>query len=237
MLLSASELQLISDHQPALRTDDSLMNAAVAIILRDRVLPDGQTTTEFLMMQRAFHQDDPWSGQMSFPGGKIESSDIDAKTAAVREVLEEVGIELQSQDYIGQLDDLYGLRVDEIYIVHVSCFVFKVQRPIEITTNYEVADTVWLPFSYLNEPGNLHDSFQPNGASARMPAVMIDADKDQVLWGLSLRVLVGLYELLAWSMNVLTQKEQIELRNMEKRSIKKENLNKRMQDAIDRRKK
>ena len=62
---------------------------------------------------------------MSFPGGKIEVTDESAKMAAIREVEEEVGLALTDVDYIGQIDDVYGLKVDNQYSVHVSCFVFK----------------------------------------------------------------------------------------------------------------
>jgi len=236
MLIGSAELELIRGHQPALRTEESLMHAAVAIILRDNIMPDGTMGTEFLMMQRAKHENDPWSGQMSFPGGKIDFDDVDAHAAAVREVAEEIGVLLESQDYIGRLDDLYGLKADGVFVVHVSCFVFRLERMVEITTNHEVADTVWLPFSYLNEPDNTYNHFYPADSSTRMSAVMIDAGKDQILWGLSLRALVGLHELLGWPMKALSGEDQDQLKSMEKHSLDRRKLNKQLLDAIDRRK-
>lgn len=231
MLIGPSELELVRGHKPLIRKGNSLMSAAVAIIMRD-----GKQGTEFLMMQRAKHHNDPWSGQMSFPGGKIDPVDVDAQAAAIREVREEVGVSLQGPDYVGQLDDLYGLKVDGIYTVHVSCFVFKLDRVVEITPNYEVADTVWLPLSYLNEPENTHDHFHPADMSVNMAAVMIDVEKDQVLWGLSLRLLVGLYELLELPMDVLTEKDKVELKSMDKRALDRSKLNQKMLDAIERKK-
>ena len=60
----------------------------------------------------------------------------------------------------------------------------------------EVADIVWLPLSFLDDGNNTHDFYHPKDASLKMPAVMIDSDKEQVLWGLSLRMLHMLFEIL-----------------------------------------
>jgi 8-oxo-dGTP pyrophosphatase MutT (NUDIX family) len=45
------------------------------------------------------------AGQISFPGGGIDASDPDARTAALREAREEVGLEPRHVEIIGQLDD------------------------------------------------------------------------------------------------------------------------------------
>ena len=219
MLINDEHLALISANQPANKLQHSLMRAAVAIILRD-----GEQGTEFLMMQRAFHDQDPWSGQMSFPGGKIDPVDIDAKAAAVREAFEEVSADLSEQDYIGQLDDLYGLKVDGIFSVHVSAFVFKPQREMSLLGNEEVADMVWLPFSYLDDVSNTHDYSHPHNSDVKMPAVLIDADKNQILWGLSLRMLSMLHELLDLPMSAISNHEHEQLKEIEKRDISAKDL-------------
>jgi len=214
MLIGDSELEMIRAHQPEIRPEKSLMKAAVAVILRET-----EQGSEFLMMQRAKVERDPWSGQMAFPGGKIDPEDESPKAAAIREAHEEVGVCLTEQEYVGQF--LYGLKVDGIFSVHVSCFVFNVQRPLELVGNHEVADMVWLPFNYLREPNNAHAFHHPQDPSVKMPAVMIDADKEQVLWGLSLRMLAMLHELLGWPMPVLSKQDQQHLKDIEKRDLKR----------------
>jgi len=229
MLIGASEIQRIREYEPRMRPEASIIKAAVSIILRD-----GPHGTELLMMQRAKHENDPWSGQMSFPGGKIDPEDIDAKAAAVREAFEEVGADLRDHDFIGQLDDIYGLKVDGVFSVHVACFVFKPQRDLELKANYEVADMVWLPISALDDRANAFDYRHPKDPAMSMPAVMIDESKEQVLWGLSLRMLANLHELLEWPMQVLTEAEHTYLKGIETRNLSRENADKITKKIVDR---
>jgi len=214
MLLGAQELQRIRDHQPEIRPEASLIKAAVAIILRD-----GDMGSEVLLMQRAKHERDPWSGQMSFPGGKIDPQDLNPKAAAIREAHEEVGAHLPDTAFVGQLDDLYGLKVNDVFSVHVSCFVFKPLEPLSLVANEEVADMVWLPLKILSDRKNSYDYEHPKDPSLSMPAVMIDEPKEQILWGLSLRMLANLYDLIDWPIQVLSDSDKEHLRNVEKLNL------------------
>ena len=219
MLLNQAQLSAIEHHKPVDLKHDSLMQAAVAIILRD-----GAEGTEFLMMQRAHHENDPWSGQMSFPGGKLEATDLSARAAAVRETKEEIGVELQESEYLGQLDDLYGLKVNDTYSVHVACFVYKLKREVEPQPNHEVADLVWLPLRFMLQPSNSTSYYHPHDLTIRMPALMINAQQEQILWGLSLRMLFSLFEILGLSLTALSKEDQQEILALDNKPIKAEAL-------------
>ena len=191
MIMTQHDLELLRQYQPKLNEEPSSLSAAVAIVLRD-----GDDGTEFLLMQRAKHDADPWSGQMAFPGGKVETSDVSRRAAAMRETAEELSVDLKDEDYIGQIDDIYGNNISSKASLHLSCFIFKPKRKLSPLGNHEVADIVWLSASYLNDAKNEHEFFHPKDSSLRMPAVMIDSDKKQILWGLSLRMIQRLFEIV-----------------------------------------
>ena len=47
------------------------------------------------------------SGQVAFPGGKFEETDVDLKQTALRETFEEIGVDPNKVNVIGKLTDLY----------------------------------------------------------------------------------------------------------------------------------
>jgi len=212
-MLDKHKLDLIRHYQANTQTPESLVNAAVSIVLRNPENP------EFLLMQRAKHPNDPWSGQMAFPGGKFETKDGSYKQTAIRETQEEVGLELREDEFIGQLDDVYGVKANGELSVHVACFVFLLERDVNLNANHEVADMVWLPFSFLEDPLNFYEHAHPHDLSLKMPAILIDQPKEQILWGLSLRMLLTLYRVLHLPMKAISDKDKEQLSLIEKRAL------------------
>src|ERR1700680_3050243 len=82
--------------------DPAVPRAAVALVLRQ-----GARGLEILLIKRAEHMDDPWSGHVALPGGREEPADASLQETAVRETLEETGIDLaRDGEVLGALDDL-----------------------------------------------------------------------------------------------------------------------------------
>ena len=180
------------------------------------VLREGAGGTEILLMQRAHHPDDPWSGQMSFPGGKIEDSDAGSKEAAMRETLEEVGIDLSDAQYLGRLNDLYGFKFEDVYVAHIASFVFWLDEHVPVIPNYEVADTVWLPLSWLDDVDN-YMLYQPERIEIpAMPAVLINLELQQILWGLTLRIVVHFLDIIGHPMSVIEPSIRERIQRLEK---------------------
>ncbi len=77
--------------------------AAVVILL----YPNAKKETQLVLIQRMFHPKDRHSGQISLPGGKLETSDPSPKAAALRELEEELGVPTGDVAILGQLSDLH----------------------------------------------------------------------------------------------------------------------------------
>ena len=118
--------------------------AAVLIALVDR--PEGLTV---LLTQRA-SQLAKHAAQVSFPGGRLEPSDPDFASAALREAQEEIGLDPAAVQVIGYLPDhlvISGYRVTPVLSL--------VTPPIELTPNPdEVAEVFEVPVSHFFDPGN-----------------------------------------------------------------------------------
>jgi 8-oxo-dGTP pyrophosphatase MutT (NUDIX family) len=59
------------------------------------------------LMERAAHEKDKHSGQISFPGGRYEEDDPTYEYAALRETEEEIGVPMKDMTVIGKLTQLY----------------------------------------------------------------------------------------------------------------------------------
>ena len=218
MHIDKSQLDLIRNHQAKTKQRASLISAAVSIVIRDTT-----SGPEFLLMQRAKHENDPWSGQMAFPGGKFEAQDKSHKHTAIRETQEEVGLYLTDNDFVGQIDDVYGIKANGTFSVHVACFIFKLDREVTLAGNHEVADILWLPMSYLEAPDNAYNFYHPHEPSLKMPAILINEQKQQILWGLSLRMLKILYTILQRPMNAFSAEENKHFKQIEQLELQQKN--------------
>ncbi|MFA6240013.1 MAG: CoA pyrophosphatase [Candidatus Hydrogenedentales bacterium] len=170
-------------HTPVVHeADPTLREAAVAMALRSG--PSGDL--EVLFIKRCEHPADPWSGQMAFPGGRRESDDESLEAAARRETLEEVGLLLREESCMGRLSTLYGGRLTGQNI-SVTPFVYHAEEVGELTHNYEVADTVWIPLSFLAQPDNVRDYFFPSDPVRRaFPSFQYGP---YTIWGLTFRII------------------------------------------------
>jgi hydroxymethylpyrimidine/phosphomethylpyrimidine kinase len=116
--------------------------AAVAILLRES--PDG---IGVLFIHRSEHPQDPWSGHMAFPGGRAEEGEEPLATA-VREVQEEVGIDLRQAELLGALDELQAVRRVPVDLA-IAPFVFRLPEGMEPSPGEEVRALCWVSLDDL----------------------------------------------------------------------------------------
>jgi 8-oxo-dGTP pyrophosphatase MutT (NUDIX family) len=153
--------------------------AAVSAILRHR----GQDDWELLFIKRARHDKDPWSGHMAFPGGRLEPGE-DPYAAAIRETLEEVGIDLsRAARLVAQLDDLQAVARGKRQPLVIRPFVFVLETHPELIPNEEVDEVVWIPLStLLDGEGRGVYHYDRDGVSLELPCVRYQG---YLIWGLT----------------------------------------------------
>ena len=160
-----------------------LIRAAVAVVIRN-----AEAGPSVLLVRRAQRQGDPWSGDMAFPGGRLDAGDPGGCAAACRETLEETGLQLTEADRIGRLHDRITRAHRQPLPMVVSPFVFTFpNNPDEWRLNHEVDKVVWVPLAFLEERGN-RNKMRWNLGPIKLRLPCYDYQQNRI-WGLTLLML------------------------------------------------
>jgi len=155
-------------------------SASVAVILR---VIGGEE--DVLLIKRAEREEDPWSGQIAFPGGMVSKVDSSFEKTAKRETMEEVGIDLSYSGavFLGYMRELKA-RMREIVVVPS---VFRLDRAAATTLSREVASYLWVSLNDLSAKKTRSTYFlhRDNG-EIPFPSLV---HRDLVIWGLTERIL------------------------------------------------
>jgi 8-oxo-dGTP pyrophosphatase MutT (NUDIX family) len=123
---------------------------------------------------------DPHSGQISFPGGKREKSDVNLWYTAIRETEEEIGIKASSIQRIGSLTELY---------IPVSNFIvypkvgFIEHEPKFILQEEEVAAMITPPVNHFLHPQAIHKTNMTVKNNVQLKAVPHFQFEHHLIWG------------------------------------------------------
>ena len=169
---------------------------APAAVLLALVMHPGRPT--LLLTERTEHLS-THSGQVAFPGGKVDDTDVDAAAAALREAHEEVGLESRFIEIIGTLP---------IYVTGTAFIVTPVVALVtpgfSLTPNPdEVADAFEVPLDFLLNPANhRRHAFEWEGVRREwfsMPYAddATDPAKERFIWGATAGMLRNFYRFLA----------------------------------------
>jgi 8-oxo-dGTP pyrophosphatase MutT (NUDIX family) len=161
-----------------------LRDAAVLI----PVIEHGEAAT-VLLTQRA-EKLRSHSGQVAFPGGRIDPTDASAEDAALRETFEEVGLPARSVEVIGRMPDYVtgsGYRIVPV--------VGVVQPGFELVINEAEVDAAFeVPLGFLMDPAN----------HRRESRVWLERERfyytmpygDRFIWGATAGIIRTIYERL-----------------------------------------
>lgn len=158
---------------------DDYVYASVAVILNNEL--------KILFIKRPENPNDPYSGHVAFPGGKNKKEDEDLLSTAVREVNEEVGIDLEKDARIvGELDQLKPLNPEGPKYV-VTPFLAFLEKENEIIINDEVEDYIWIPLPHFLDNSNMRVRLKERSGNTIEDFVY--KYKKYIIWGMTGRII------------------------------------------------
>lgn len=176
--------EVMAGHRAAVLPGEATARAAVAIVLR----PGCGDDCELLLIHRAEHPADPWSGHMALPGGRVDPGDALAQHAAEREVREEVDVDLRRAGrLLGALDEVQATARGRRLPLVITPYVFELTEPVDPRPNHEVQALYWVGISSLRDPAAATTlSIAYDGREHTLPGIRVG---EQVIWGLTYRML------------------------------------------------
>jgi len=134
------------------------------------------------------------SGQIAFPGGKVDETDAGAVAAALREAQEEIGLSANFVEVLGQLP---------VYVTgsafHITPVVALISPGFALHPNpHEVAEVFEVPLAYLMNPAHhRHHELHWEGTQRHWLSMPYQDDLDEhFIWGATAGMLRNFYRFL-----------------------------------------
>lgn len=135
------------------------------------------------------------SGQVAFPGGRVDPGDASIEDAALREALEEVGLDAGRVEVIGTLP---SYTTGTAFVV--TPVVGLVRPPLDLQINPHEVDVAFeVPLAFLMNPANhRHHEYEVNGVRRTWLSMpYMDGSHDRFVWGATAGMLRNLYRFLS----------------------------------------
>lgn len=165
------------------------IEAAVALIVRPR------ESLELLLIKRAEHEGDPWSGHIALPGGRRHAEDEDLLATAMRETAEETAVPLaRTGRFLGALDEVEP-RTPRLPPIVIAPFVLAVgPDTTAVPDPREVDAALWVPLEALRDPAAASELLidLEEGERRAFPSLRYG---NHVIWGLTHRILLDFMDI------------------------------------------
>jgi 8-oxo-dGTP pyrophosphatase MutT (NUDIX family) len=183
LLTLAAVRQSLASHAPQ-RAPELGRPAAVLVPLFER---DGRL---FVLLTRRTTDLSSHAGQISFPGGKRDPGDADARATALREAYEEIGLPPLQVEVIGELDDCPTFVTN--FVITPIVGVIPDRYPL-VTSVREIAAVIEVPVDDFLVPGALKTESHERDGQPYM--LMYYSVAGEVVWGATARILTQLFTL------------------------------------------
>ncbi len=164
---------------------DGMVIAAVLIALFNK-----DSEPHVLLTKRSDHVEHH-KGEISFPGGKMDYTDPDLVSCALRETEEEVGVQREDVQILGEMDDFYTVATNYLVVPFVGVIPYPYEfRP----SPWEIEEVLSVPLRVFFDPALVaHDTWTVHGKPLRMTFYHW---KGHTIWGATARILENFTGLL-----------------------------------------
>jgi|TARA_B110000908_G_C10250113_1_gene451461 8-oxo-dGTP pyrophosphatase MutT (NUDIX family) len=145
------QLQSLSESTHSYQYNRQLKNAAVLIPIVEVELEGKNKQLDILFTKRADHLTHH-AGQVSFPGGKVEPFDGGLINTALREAQEEIGLNINEIEIVGQLHPYQ--TISGYIVTPIIAFISAKQN--YIMDDNEVAEIFQVPLHHFLNTDNHH---------------------------------------------------------------------------------
>ncbi len=156
--------------------------------------PLAPASLDVLLIERAATLTDH-PGQVAFPGGGVEPADASVDAAALREAVEETGLDPAGVEILGRLPEL-ALPVSNFMVTPVLAW-WHSPSPVAVVDFGESSQVFRVPVRDLLDPDNRYTATLSRGPRTfSSPAFLVNG---VVVWGFTAGILSRAFEELGWS--------------------------------------
>lgn len=156
--------------------------------------PIAPADLDVLLLERA-HTLDDHPGQVAFPGGSVDPGDESVIAAALREAVEETGLDISGVRVLGVIPEL-GLIRSNFRVTPVVAW-WDSPSPVRVVDYAESAQVFRVPVRDLLDPDNrVTATISRFGRTFTSPGFTVNG---LLVWGFTGMVLSGLFDELGWT--------------------------------------